>query len=282
MVKRSDSILRKDFSKASSDKLLKQSTFLTMTGFGFLMENAEKTLDEDYQKGVELYSEANKYFEKAVDLSKKYFINKYPTFDIWLKGNNNSDIEFIKDDVEALYWLAAAYGGAISSSRGNPQWVIHLPKVGQLIEKAIYVNPEWNYGSLYSAMITYSMTLSDTPEKDWDNNGYIGGYNRFGAESETIGYYNIEGVRESEYVGINVATDYYKLSLKASKGMDLSAHISYAENVLVFQQDRSEFIKLLNHVLQFKGNKIKDLELGNYMAKQRAQWLLGKTEELFY
>ena len=55
MVKRSDSILRKDFSKASSDKLLKQSTFLTMTGFGFLMENAEKTLDEDYQKGVELY-----------------------------------------------------------------------------------------------------------------------------------------------------------------------------------------------------------------------------------
>ena len=246
------------------------------------MENAEKTLDEDYQKGVELYSEANKYFEKAVDLSKKYFINKYPTFDIWLKGNNNSDIEFIKDDVEALYWLAAAYGGAISSSRGNPQWVIHLPKVGQLIEKAIYVNPEWNYGSLYSAMITYSMTLSDTPEKDWDDNGYIGGYNRFGAESETIGYYNIEGVRESEYVGINVATDYYKLSLKASKGMDLSAHISYAENVLVFQQDRSEFIKLLNHVLQFKGNKIKDLELGNYMAKQRAQWLLGKTEELFY
>ena len=70
--------------------------------------------------------------------------------------------------------------------------------------------------------------------------------------------------------------------MKASKGMDLSAHISYAENVLVFQQDRSEFIKLLNHVLQFKGNKINDLELGNYMAKQRAQWLLGKTEELFY
>ena len=282
MVKRSDSILKKDFSKISSQKLLKQSIFLTMTGFGFIMENAEQTLDEDYQRGLGLYKEANKYFERAVILGNEFFIIKYPTFDNWLKRKESNNIKFTKDDVEAMYWLAAAYGGAVSSSRGNPQWVIHLPKVGQLIEKALEINPEWNYGSLYSVMITYSMTLSDTPERDWDENGYIGGYNRFGRKSNSNGNYNSKGVREGKYVGVEVATNYYNSSLKASKGMDLSAHVSYAENVLVFQQNSSEFVRLLNIVINSKGKENKDLELGNYMAKQRSQWLLSRTEELFY
>ncbi len=282
MMKRSNSILKKDYSKISSDRLLNHSIFLTMTGFGFVMENAEKALDEDYQTGIDLYKEANKYFERAVFLGNKYLIIKYPIFDDWLRQNIYSDIEFTKDDVEALYWLAAAYGGAVSSSRGNPQWVIHLPKVGQLIEKALELNPTWNYGSLYSVMISYATTISDTPERDWDMNGYIGGYNRLGKESDVSGYYNSNGVREREYVGLNIATNYYNLSLKASNGMDLSSHLSYAENVLVLQQNRSEFIKLLNLVIKSKEKEVKELELGNYMAKQRAQWLLNRTEELFY
>ena len=81
-------------SKISSDRLLKHSIFLTMTGFGFVMENAEKTLDEDYQAGIDLYKEANKYFERAVLLGNKYLIVRYPTFDDWLRQKNYTDIEF--------------------------------------------------------------------------------------------------------------------------------------------------------------------------------------------
>ena len=282
MIKRSNVIAKKDYSNISSDKLLKHSIFLTMTGFGFVMENAEKELDEDYQKGLELYKNANIYFEKAVLLGNRHLLNKYPNFDDWLTKKNYNDIEFIKEDVEALYWLAAAYGGAVSSSRGNPQWVIHLPKVGQLVEKALELNPTWNYGSLYSVMISYATTLSNTSEKDWDKDGYIGGYNRFGKKSKVNGYYNMKGVRESEYIGVDIATNYYKLALKASDGMDLSPHVTYAENVLVFQQNRTEFIQLLDLVIKSNKKEIKELELGNYIAKQRAKWLLTRIEELFY
>ena len=282
MMKRSNAILNKDYSNLSSDKLLRHSILLTMTGFGFLMENAEKTLDEDYQKGLELYKNANMYFEKAVSLCNKYLMNKYPDFDDWLTEKSYKDVAFIKEDVESLYWLAAAYGGAVSSSQGNPQWVIHLPKVGKLIEKALELHPTWNYGSLYSVMISYATTLSDRPEKDWDMDGYIGGYNRFGKETEVNSYYNKNGVRESEYIGVDISTNYYKLALKASNGMDLSTHVSYAENVLVLKQNRSEFIQLLDLVIESNKKGIKELELGNYMAKQRAQWLRNKTEELFY
>ena len=47
-------------------------------------------------------------------------------FDEWLNNSSNKHIKFGNNDVEGLYWLAAAYGGAVSSSRGDPEWVIQL------------------------------------------------------------------------------------------------------------------------------------------------------------
>ena len=58
--------------------------------------------------------------------------------------------------------------------------------------------------------------------------------------------------------------------------------MSFAENVLIARQNRSEFVRLLTLVLESNDRGIRELEVGNYMAKKRAQWLLGRTEELFY
>ena len=151
------------------------------------------------------------------------------------------------NDVEALYWLAAAYGGAVSSSRGDPEWVIQLPKVGKLLDNALAIEPNWNYGSLYSAMIPYTLSRPDA------------------------------SINASE-----VAEGYYRKALVASDGNDLGLHVSFAENVLIARQNRSEFVRLLTLVLESNHRGIKELEVGNYMAKKRAQWLLGRTEELFY
>ena len=65
--------------------------------------------------------------------------------------------------------------------------------------------------------------------------------------------------------------------------MDLSAHVSFAENVLVIQQNKTEFVNLLNHVLRFEENKIKDLKLGIiWQNKELSGCWVKKTEELFY
>jgi hypothetical protein len=172
---------------------------------------------------------------------------RYHGFGEWLNYSPNKDINFGNDDVEALYWLAAAYGGAVSSSRGNPEWVIQLPKVGKLLNKALEIDPNWNYGSLYSAMIPYSLSRPDAPVNASD-----------------------------------VAEGYYRKAIIASGGSDLSSHVSYSENVLIASQNRSEFVRLLTFVLESNHRGIKELEVGNYLAKKRAQWLLGRTEELFY
>ena len=59
-------------------------------------------------------------------------------------------------------------------------------------------------------------------------------------------------------------------------------YVSFAENVLIVRQNRNEFVRLLTLVLESNDRGIKELEVGNYMAKKRAQWLLGRTEDLFY
>ncbi len=247
MMKRSESILENEAMPDRPEKSLNHCFILTQTAFGFIMENAERELDDDYKQGLTLYAEANKYFARAVVLGENYMFLRYPLFDEWLNNSTDKHIKFGNDDVEGLYWLAAAYGGAVSSSRGDPEWVIQLPKVGKLLDNALAIDPNWNYGSLYSAMIPYSLSRSD-----------------------------------ASLNAIEVAEDYYREGLVASDGNDLGLHVSFAENVLIASQNRSEFIRLLTLVLESDDRIIKELEVGNYMAKKRAQWLLGRTEELFY
>ena len=246
MMKRSESILENEAMLDGSEKSLNHCIILTQTAFGFIMENAERELDDDYKQGLKLYAEANKYFSRAVVLGENYMFLRYPWFDEWL-NSTDKHIKFGNDDVEGLYWLAAAYGGAVSSSRGDPEWVIQLPKIGKLLDNALAIDPNWNYGSLYSAMIPYSLSRSD-----------------------------------ASLNAIEVAEDYYREGLVASGGNDLGLHVSFAENVLIANQNRSEFVRLLTLVLESEDRIIKELEVGNYMAKKRAQWLLGRTEELFY
>ena len=247
MMKRSESILDKEAIPDKPESLLKHCIILTQTAFGFIMENAERELDENYKQGLTLYADANKYFSRAVVLGENYMLLRYPRFDEWLNNSSNKHIKFGNDDVEGLYWLAVAYGGAVSSSRGDPEWVIQLPKVGKLLENALAIDPNWNYGSLYSAMIPYTLSSPDAP------------------------------VNASE-----VAEGYYRKALVASDGNDLGLHVSFAENVLIVRQNRNEFVRLLTLVLESNDRGIKELEVGNYMAKKRAQWLLGRTEDLFY
>ena len=247
MMKRSKSILENEAMPDRSEKSLNHCIILTQTAFGFIMENAERELDDDYKKGLTLYANANKYFARAVVLGENYMFLRYPWFDEWLNNSTDKHIKFGNDDVEGLYWLAAAYGGAVSSSRGDPEWVIQLPKVGKLLDNALAIDANWNYGSLYSAMIPYSLSRSD-----------------------------------ASLNAIELAEDYYREGLIASDGNDLGLHVSFAENVLIASQNRSEFVRLLTLVLESDDSIIKELEVGNYMAKKRAQWLLGRTEELFY
>ena len=214
-------------------------------GFGVIMEQADRLIDMDYSSAIDKYKEANIIFKEARDLGILVLNKKYPSFDDWLR--NEAKIKFIKNDVIDLYWLAAAYGGTIGSSRGNPFELIHLPSVGRLLRKCIELDPEWNNGAIYSAMMSFTATRSDLSAVD---------------------------LRDS-------VDFYFDKAIFYSDSLDAGPFITYAESVHKPYQERKEFVDKLNYVLDMKIKSRSDYELPNLIAKNRAEWLLSKTEEYF-
>jgi len=229
------------------DLLLKASTTYTQYAYGFLVEKADRTALEDYRAARSLYRKALSYFQLAIDYGKKGLELRYPTFNQWLEDTTKAHPPFIMDDVPALYWLAASYGGAISASRGDPGWLIHFPKIGILLEEALKLNPTWNQGALYSAMISYTVKRPDPIQNRYE-----------------------------------LARDYYEKAITVSQGRSASPYVVYAESVLISKQDRANFIAQLESVLQMDVREDKELQLANIIAQKRAAWLLDHVDEFFY
>ena len=215
-------------------------------GFGVLLEESDRILDVDYNLGVKKSQEAYIVFSDAKKVGNSILIISYPKLDSWLSGE--TDLQFKINDVSDLYWLAAAYGGAIKSSRGNPFDVVKLPVVKKLLITAIALDPKWGKGALYSAMMSYTSSRPDL----------------FGDAL------------------IDSVSSFYAKALIASDSLDASLFVSYAELIDKKFQDRDAFEQKLDIVLNMDVEKDKDFRLSNIIAQERAKWLLSKTDEIFF
>jgi hypothetical protein len=215
-------------------------------GFGVLLEESDRILDDDYNLGVKKSQEAYIVFSDAKKVGNSILIISYPKLDSWLSGE--TDLQFNINDVSDLYWLAAAYGGAIKSSRGNPFDVVKLPVVKKLLITAIALDPKWGKGALYSAMMSYTSSRPDL----------------FGDAL------------------IDSVSSFYAKALIASDSLDASLFVSYAELIDKKFQDRDAFEQKLDIVLNMDVEKDKDFRLSNIIAQERAKWLLSKTDEIFF
>ena len=215
--------------------------------YGFILEEADRLFAEDYHQGMERAGDAYSLLKDAIEIGTVILTEKYPEFELWL-SEKDYKIKFEHDNIYELYWLAAAYGGAIRASRGNPFELIQLPRVGKLLKAAMSLDPGWNRGALYSAMISYTATRSDLT-------------------GETL---------------IDSVTKYYELAVSSSDSLDASPYVSFAENIDKRFQYKSEFIRKLKYVSGMNVNQDQDLRLGNIIAQERAKWLLTKTDEYFF
>ena len=214
-------------------------------GFGIIMEQANRLIDEDYSLAIAKYEQANKIFSEARDSGISIISKKYPNFKKWL--NKEASIDFNADDMNDIYWLAASIGGCISSSRGNPFELINLPNVGRLLRTGIDINPGWENGSLYSAMISFTTTRSDLNE-----------------------------------IMLRDSVDYYfDKAVLYSDGKDAGPYLAYAESIHKPFQERKNFVDKLNYVINMENKPNNEFELTNLLAKSRAKWLLARTDEYF-
>ena len=220
---------------------------LTTYLYGFSMNEAEELKNQDYDKGKAAYLRTHNDFVRSLNYINTSLVLDYPNFLLWINGQDNNEIKFKKESAEKLYWAAGAYAGAIQSSNGDPEWIIQLPKIGLLLEEGMKLDSSWNFGSFYTAMISYSIIRHDA--------------------------------KEDKFI---VAKNYFKKAVEASDGQDLSPYISYAENIAVSSQNKKEFTNMLYKALNIDIYANPELTLTNYIGRKRANWLLDNIDELFY
>ena len=212
--------------------------------YGILMEKGDRLIDDDYNKGMIYYKKANKLFLEAKQTSLNILSQRYPNFNQWIK--KDLAINFEVKDTYDLYWLAASMAGAIQSSRGsNPYELINIPAIGKLLETAIFLNPTWENGSLFSAMMSYSAIRPDLSGQ---------------AMKDTVDFY-------------------FKKSLEMSDSLDASVFVSYAELIHKPRQEKRHFEDKLKYVLNMDLNKKN--KLNNLISINRAKWLMSNTEDYF-
>ena len=214
-------------------------------GFGIIIEHADRLIDVDYSSALDKYKKANIIFKDARDSGISILNDRYSNFNEWIR--RGVELQFTNNDIIDLYWLAAAYGGAISSSRGDPFELIHLPKVGRILRKCIELDPEWNNGAVYSAMMSFTSTRTDISE---------------------------DLLRDS-------VDFYFNKAILYSDSLDAGPFLAYAESIHKTYQERKEFEDKLNYVINMKTKSRSRYELPNLIAKNRAEWLLSKTDDYF-
>ncbi|MBH30907.1 MAG: hypothetical protein CMG71_02815 [Candidatus Marinimicrobia bacterium] len=220
----------------------------TVYAYAFVLRDAEIAMDEDFVAGRRLTSRAKKLLRRARDYGIAALEASQPGFEKAYFSDQHSALQITTaEDISALYWTAAAWGLYISSSKDNPAAIIELPKVGHLLVRALELDEDYENGSLHDLMFTYTLSRpdggSDAPE---------------------------------------VAKKHFDRAMELSGGSRASLYVSYAESVSVVNQNRKEFLEMLEKAEGVDVNRIPNQRLANILAQERAGWLKNRVDELFF
>ena len=213
--------------------------------YGVILEHNDRIIEDDYFSTIKNNEKAYKIFKEVEHLC---LIN-LNSFDLKLDNQLDliKEINFKKENVFELYYLAASLGGAIKTSQSDPKELINFPKIGKLLKIAINIDPKWNNGALQSAMMSYTASRMDISKE---------------VMKDTVNFY------------FNKARDF-------SNNHDASIFVSYAELIHKPDQNKADFIKTLEKSLSIKTKKDSYFRISNIIAQRRAQWLLSKLEDYF-
>lgn len=151
-----------------------------------------------------------------------------------------------RDDVPLLYWTASAWTLAIVNGKGDMGLVAELPVPIAMMERALALDEAFGEGAIHEFFISYDATRS-----------------------------------AAEGGGPERARGHLERALALSLNKKLGPHVAWAEGVLVKQQDRAEFTRVLEEVLRADPDLEPKHRLANILAQRRARALLDHADDLF-
>jgi hypothetical protein len=210
--------------------------------YAFLSRPADRVQEQNLQRARKMRGKAKEHYIKAWEAGMTELEARHPGISEALIKNPGEAITATTiEDVDLLYWTAAALGSAIALSKDNPAMLIRLAQLNTMAYRVVQLDSTYGNGSGFELMMI------------------------------------LEAGRPAMMGGsVALAKHYYEQSLTISQGTHAGAFVSYGEAICVQEQDRDTFIAMMERALAVKGGGIM-----NRMAKRRARWLLSRVDDLF-
>ena len=227
------------------DLLLSTCQGFLLYGHGFIEPEAERLELESYRaaqaerdRALKLYLRGRDYCFRALDLEvpgAREALQRRPEEALGGTG---------AEDLDVLYWTAAAWGAAISLGIDRPELVVDLPAVRSLFERCLELDPDYRNGALHDAMIS------------------------------------LDGVSEDLGGSLERARRHFERALELNGGKRAGPYLAWAA-VSLRRQDRGEFERLLAAALEIDPDVDESERLLNLIAQRRARFLLDQADDLF-
>lgn len=227
--------------------LLAAASGFTQYSYAFVQQEADEMEARDLHEAERLRTRARRLYLRAKNYGVRGLENRHRDFGSALRQNPRQVVKQASlPEVPLLYWTAVSWGAAIAVSKDDPELVADLPLVEALVDRALELDENYDFGAIHGFLITYE-------------SGRPGGK---GDPSER-------------------SRRHFDRAVALSSGQLASPFVALAEAVSIGKQDRKEFESLLSRALAIQVDDKPEWRLANMVMQRRARWLLSRADELF-
>ncbi len=227
--------------------LLAATSGFTQYAYAFVQPEADKIEDEDFDAAEATRDRARKLYLRARNYGLRSLEVRHEGLSGMLLTDPDAAVAMAdRKDVPNLYWTAAAWGAAISLGLDDPELIADMPSVEAMIDRALELDEDYDAGAIHTFLVGYEMI-------------------RQGAEGEPA----------------DRARRHFDRAIELSGGQQAGPYVALAESVAVETQNKKQFNELLEKALAVDVDARPEWRLSNIVMQRRAEWLLGRTEDLF-
>jgi predicted anti-sigma-YlaC factor YlaD len=228
--------------------LLAAASGFTEYSRAFVEQRSDEAQKDNLEQSERMRARARRLYARAHAYGMRGLEAAYPGISKAIEDDPEAALARVrKPDVALLYWAAASLGLEISASNVDPHMIVRLPVVDAMIQRVVDLDEKWGDGSVPEFLISMESVRAGVSKEEMQK----------------------------------AMRSHFERSLALSGGTRASLFVSFAENACVPAQNRAEFQSMIGKALAIDVNLKPAYRLANLVAQRRAQWLLGRIDELF-
>ncbi len=197
-----------------------------------------------FEEEQEVRRRARRLYRRAVDYGMRGLEVEHPGIAARLRREpENAAAELGAEEASLALWTGTAVGAWIAMSTDDPEATADVAVMGALLHRSRGLDDTVDDSVVYDYLMLYEAS-------------------RLGGD-------------------LDLARSFYETALERGPERRPVIWTSWAETGARASVDRAEFVDLLEQTLAFDIDSEPDARLLNQVARERAAWLLGNTEDYF-